>query len=124
MKDFSCCRGVRVFYYPSDQSPLPENEGKEKKAELLNDHKHQWKDYQGEQKEIHLEAGTVTSVVLYKNERGRNEFLTVIQWDCGLRKSYCEAELKNIRVFDLGPAGRLPKTLPKLGIFFCAQYTC
>ena len=115
MQDYSDCRGIRVFYYNAYEASLysskqRENEEKQEKEadetfDILSDHEHSQNFLPKRPKGIHLEAGTVTSVICHKDERGNDEFVILIRWDCGAKKSYFEKDLQNMRIFDLGPAG-------------------
>lgn len=89
------CRGIRVFYF-NQSSPLG--------TDHPQDHNSEWKDKLDEGD--CLEAGTTVALSRYsKNGAEKEHYLVIVQWDCGFHKSYTEPELKNIRVFDLGPTG-------------------
>lgn len=86
--------GIRVFYYnPGDH-----------RCDHSKQHNQSWKSQLEDGSS--LEAGTVIALTDFKTAGARQQWpFVIIQWDCGLIKAYSKAELEEIRVFDLGPAG-------------------
>lgn len=90
-------RGIRVFYFSDKTDGV--------QSDHHRHHNAQWQEeLEGKSS---VEAGTVIEL-LKASIPGANHqchYFIVIQWDCGYVNAYPKQDLKDIGVFDLGPAG-------------------